>query len=161
MYGPPLPRLPPLRAINHTIPLINPDAQYSLRPPQCLAALFPQLHNKTQCHVQAGWWEPTHGKNTLPLLAILKICAELILHTVINAWEHNANTIINSMPLPNQDLIREAVVSHRYISIIDISDAYKQMHIVPEDIHKTPFFSPLSTFSNKEIVTDPCPGNSS
>jgi hypothetical protein len=74
--------------------------------------------------VNAGWWKPAHGKNALPLLAIPKICAELVLRTVIDARERNANTVIDSMPLPNQDLIREAVASHKYVSVNDISDAY-------------------------------------
>jgi hypothetical protein len=33
VFGPPPPELPPLRAVNHEIPLINPDAKYSSRPP--------------------------------------------------------------------------------------------------------------------------------
>ena len=44
-----------------------------------------------------------HGKNALPLLAIPKISAELKLRTVIDARERNANTVIDSTPLPNQD----------------------------------------------------------
>jgi hypothetical protein len=158
MYGPPPLRLPPLRAVNHTIPLINPDVQYSLRPPRCSAALFPQLHEKTQQYVNAGWWEPAHGKNALPLLAILKICAELILRTVIDTREHNANTVIDSMPLPNQDLIREAVASHKYVSVIDISDAYEQLRIVPEDVPKTLFSSPLGTFVSNILQQGDCNG---
>src|SRR5271170_3518325 len=71
------PRLPPLRAVNHTIPLVNPDVPYSSRPPRCSAALFPLLREKTQHYVQAGWWEPAHGKNAAPLLAIPKTGAEL------------------------------------------------------------------------------------
>src|SRR5271154_1743395 len=148
LYGPPPPRLPPLRAVNHTILLVNPDVPYSSRPPRCSAALFPLLREKTQHYVQAGWWEPAHGKNAAPLLAIPKTGAELKLCTVINARERNANTIIDATPLPNQDLIREAVVSHKYISIIDISDAYEQLRIVPEDIPKTLFSSPLGTFTS-------------
>jgi hypothetical protein len=78
-----------------------------------LTTLFPQLHEETQHYVDAGWWEHAHGKNTLPLLAIPKISAELKLRTVIDAREHNANTVIDSTPLPNQDIIREVVVSHK------------------------------------------------
>ena len=98
IYGPPPSKLPPLRAINHTIQLINPDAPYSLRPPQCSVALFPLLCEKTQCYIQAGLWKPTHGKNTVPLLTIPKISMELKLCTVINVQERNANTVIDSMP---------------------------------------------------------------
>ena len=161
IYGPPLQGLPPLQAINHTIQLINPDAQHMLRPPRCSAALFPLLREKTQHYVQAGWWEPAHGKNTLPLLAIPKISVELKLRTVIDARQQNTNTVIDSTPLPNQDLIREAV-AHKFTSIINISDAYEQLHIIPEDVPKTLFSSPLSTFVSHVLqqgtATDRHPG---
>jgi len=161
LYGPPPLRLPPLRAVNHTIPLVNPDVPYSSRPPRCSAALFPLLREKTQHYVQAGWWEPAHGKNAAPLLAIPKTGAELKLRTVIDARERNANTIIDATPLPNQDLIREAVASHKYISIIDISDVYEQLRIVPEDVPKTLFSSPLGTFTSNVLQQGDCNGPSS
>lgn len=49
-HGHPPLRPPPLRAVNHSI-LINPDVQYSSRPPRCSAALFPLLREKTQCYI--------------------------------------------------------------------------------------------------------------
>ncbi len=62
------------------------------------------------------------------------------------------------MPLPNQDIIREAVVSHPYVSIIDISDAYEQMRVVPEDVEKTFFLSPLSTYVSNVLQQGDCNG---
>src|SRR5271170_7540195 len=87
--------------------------------------------------------------------------AELKLRTVIDARERNANTIIDTTLLPNQDLIREAVASHKYISIIDISDAYEQLRIVPEDVPKTLFSSPLGTFTSNVLQQGDCNGPSS
>src|SRR5271170_6446648 len=69
--------------------------------------------------------------------------------------------IIDSTPLPNQDLIREAVASHKYISVIDMSDAYEQMHVVPEDVHKMLFSSPLGTFVSNILQQGDCNGPSS
>jgi hypothetical protein len=123
MFGPPPVRLPPVREVNHMIPLIDPNARYTTQTLCCSNALFPQLQEKMEQYVKVGWWEPAHGQNTSPLLAIPKICAELKLRTVIDTQERNANTVINSMPLPNQDMIHEAVASHPFISIIDISNA--------------------------------------
>jgi hypothetical protein len=120
--------------------------------------LFPQLREKTERYVKAGWWEPAHGQNASPLLVIPKICAELKLRTVINAREHNANTIINSMPLPNQDMIREAVASHPFVLIIDISDVYEQMRIIPKDVPKTLFSSPLGTYISNVLQQGDCNG---
>jgi hypothetical protein len=156
MFGPPPARLPPLQEVNHTIPLIDPDARYSTHTPCCSNALFLQLREKTERYIKVGWWKPAHGRNASPLLAIPKICVELKLRTVIDARECNANTIIDSMPLPNQDMIREAVASHPFVSIIDISDAYEQMRIVPEDMPKTLFSSPLGTYISNVLQQGDC-----
>ena len=121
-------------------------------------ALFPLLREKTQRYVQAGWWEPAHGKNTLPLFTIPKISTELKLHTVIDAQERNTNTVINSTLLPNQNLIRESVASHKFTSIIDISDVYEQLHIILEDVPKTLFSSPLGTFVSHVLQQGDCNG---
>jgi hypothetical protein len=75
---------------------------------------------------------------------------------VIDARERNANTVIDSMPLPNQDMIREVVASHPFVSIIDISDAYEQMRIIPEDVPKTLFSSPLGTYISNVLQQGDC-----
>jgi len=161
MYGPPPRKLPPLREVNHTIPLINPDAQYSLHLPRCSTALFPLLRAKMERYVKSGWWVPAHGKNAIPLLSIPKAGAELKLRTVIDARERNANTVIDSTPLLNQDMIREAIASHPYVSVIDLSDAYEQLRIVPEDVHKTLFALPLGTYVSNTLQQGDCNGPSS
>jgi len=161
LFGPPPAKLPPLREVNHTIPLIDPGKQYANRTPKCGAALFPLLREKTQRYVNAGWWTPSHGKNAIPLLAIPKTGSELKLRTVIDARERNANTVLDATPLPNQDLIREAVALHKYVLVIDMTDAYEQMRIVPEDVPKTLFSSPLGTFLSNVLQQGDCNGPSS
>ena len=159
IFGPPPARLPPMREVNHTIPLINPDAKYSTRPPRCSSAMFPLLREKTERYVKAGWWTPAHGQNAAPLLAIPKAGAELKLRTVIDARERNANTVIDSTPLPNQDMIREAVASHPFVSIIDISDAYEQMCQKHSSLRHSEPTSAMS--SNKGIAMGRHPGRGS
>ena len=161
IYGPPPSELPPLQAVNHSIPLIDADAQYSLRPPQCAAALFPLLCEKTECYTNAKWWEPAHRKGALPLLILTKPGKELKIQTVLDTREWNANTVIDSTPLPNQDIIREAVASSPYVSIINISDAYEQMCIVPDGVKKTLFSSPLGTYVSNVLQQGDCNGPSS
>ena len=161
IFGPPPARLPPLREVNHSIPLIDPDARYSSRTPRCSAALFPLLREKTERYVKAGWWKLAHGRNAIPLLSIPKAGAELKLRTVIDARERNANTVIDSTPLPNQDMIRESVASHPFVSIIDMTDAYEQMRVVPEDVPKTLFSSPLGTYVSNTLQQGDCNGPSS
>jgi hypothetical protein len=161
MFGPPPVELPPLREVNHSIRLIDPDAQYSSRPPRCAKSLFPLLREKTERYVKAGWWKQAHGRNAIPLLCIPKISKELKLRTVIDARERNANTVIDATPLPNQDMIREDVAAHTYVSVIDMTDAYEQMRIVPEDVPKTLFASPLGTYVSNTLQQGDCNGPSS
>ena len=94
----------------------------------------------------------------MPLLSIPKAGKELKLQTVINARERNANTVLDSMPLPNQDMIREAVAAHPFVTIIDISNAYEQLHIIPEDVPKTLFSSPLGTYVSNTLQQGDCGG---
>lgn len=161
LFGPPPAEVPPLREINHTIPLIDPNKQYANRPPKCAAALFPLLKEKTERYLKASWWKLAHGRNAIPLLCIPKSGAELKLRTVIDARERNANTVLDATPLPNQDMIREAVASHKYVSVIDMTDAYEQMRIVPEDVPKTLFASPLGTYISNTLQQGDCNGPSS
>ena len=86
-------------------------------------------------YVKAGWWKLAHGRNAIPLLSIPKAGAELKLRTVIDVRERNANTVLNSMPLPNQDMIRESVASHPFVSIIDMTDTYEQTRLSTSPSH--------------------------
>jgi len=42
-------------------------------------------------------------------------------------------------PLPDQDVICLDIARAKICSKIDLSDAYEQIHIIPEDMHKTAF----------------------
>ena len=161
LFGPSPARLPLLREVNHTIPLINPEARYSTRTLRCSSALFPLLREKTERDIKAGWWVPAHGRNAVLLLSITKTGKELKLQTIIDARERNANTVLDSMPLPNQDMIRKAVAAHPFITIINISDVYEQLRIIPEDVPKTLFSSPLGTYVSNTLQHGDCNGPSS
>src|ERR1700722_10538725 len=52
--------LPPLREVNHKIPIINEEKQYNYYLPWCPDALKTQLINKIQKYKSAGWWEETN-----------------------------------------------------------------------------------------------------
>ena len=65
------------------------------------------------------------------------------------------------MPLPNQDMIHEVVAAHPFVTIIDISDMYEQLHIIPEDVPKPLFSSPLGTYVSNTLQQGDCNGPSS
>ncbi|KAJ3560998.1 hypothetical protein NP233_g10469 [Leucocoprinus birnbaumii] len=64
--------LPPLREINHKIPLINPDSKYLWRPSQCPDALMDQWLKKKEAYVRLGRWVLKPVANASPMLLIPK-----------------------------------------------------------------------------------------
>ncbi|KDQ06126.1 hypothetical protein BOTBODRAFT_71231, partial [Botryobasidium botryosum FD-172 SS1] len=64
--------LPPLRAVNHTIPLIDESKVYSWRPSKCADALLPQWQAKRDAYLKSGRWRVHPGHNAAPLMIIQK-----------------------------------------------------------------------------------------
>ncbi|KAJ3002425.1 hypothetical protein NUW54_g5854 [Trametes sanguinea] len=122
--------LPPLRAINHTIPLIDESKVYSWRLSRCPDALKPQWQEKKKAYLKSGRWKMASGVNASPMLMIPKPAREdgiLRLRTVVDKREQNANTHKLAAPLPDIDGILRNVVKRKYRSIIDSKDAYEQI----------------------------------
>ena len=55
--------------------------------------------------------------------------------TVIDARQCNDNTLEDSTPMPDQEMVRSNVAKACFHSKIDLSDAYEQMRVWPE--HKS------------------------
>ena len=137
-------KLPPLRVINHTIPLIDPEKRYRYYMPRCPDSLRGQLAEKIDRYMRAGWWEPKTVSQAAPMLCIPKKDGKL--RTTIDCRERNSNTIKDVTPLPDQDRIRMQVAGAKFRSKIDLSDAYEQVRVVPEDVVKTAFATPSGTY---------------
>ena len=78
------------------------------------------------------------------------------LHTVFDLWEQNANTVKDVTPFPDQDIIRNDMARATYHSKLDMSEAYEQICIVPEHIHKTAFTTVLGTFRSQVMQMGDC-----
>lgn len=59
------------------------------------------------------------------------------LRTVIDCRKHNDNTVKDVTPLPDQDQIRMDVAKAAIKSKIDLSNAYEQQRVEPDDVWKT------------------------
>jgi len=59
-------------------------------------------------------------------------------------------------PLPDQDIIHLDIARVKICSKIDLSDAYKQIHIIPEDVHKTVFATIYRTFVSNVMQQGDC-----
>lgn len=98
--------LPPLRAIDHTIPLINENKKYPWCPLWCLEPFQAQWAEKRDTYLKTGCCKITLSRNTTPMLLMPKLHKKdmpLLLRTVNNLCEHNANTYKLTSPLPDME----------------------------------------------------------
>jgi len=129
--------LPPLQAINHTIPLIDNTKIYPWCPSKCPAPLCPLWQAKWQAYLDTGCWRIASGINAMPMLMLQKrgkVGEPLQLCTVIDSHARNANTCKLASPLPDIDGILHNVAMHPYRSLIDGKDAYEQIRVSPEHV---------------------------
>lgn len=59
LYPPEELTMPPLRVVNHEIPLVNPNLRIRHRPAKCPEPLREELRTKIEKYLKAGWWERT------------------------------------------------------------------------------------------------------
>ena len=149
--------LPPLREINHRIPLIDDSKAYHHRQPKCPDAFKPALMAKIERYMNAGWWVPITASRATPMLCIPKSAKNPNeLRTVFDLREQNANTHKDLTPMPDQDAIRHAVAKARYRSKCDISNAYELIRVEPEDVWKTAFSTIAGTFASNVMQQGDC-----
>lgn len=151
--------LPPLRVINHKIPLINEAQIYPWRPSRCPEAMRSQWVDKHDAYIKSGRWEITSLGNTVPMLLIRKpgkagepprLC------TVVDLWARNANTKKLSSPLPDIDGILRRVARASFRSVIDGQDAYEQIRVVPEHVERTTVTTPDGNMISNVIQIGDC-----
>ena len=146
--------LPPMRGVNHHIPLIDENKRYHYHLLRCPDSMKVQLMEKITQYMQAGWWELVQTDQAAPMLCILKKSG--LLRTAIDARKWNDNTIKDVMPFPDQDQIRLDIARAKIRSKIDFSDAYEQIHTVPEDVHKSAFAMIYGTYVSHTMQIGDC-----
>ncbi|KAJ3558319.1 hypothetical protein NP233_g11531 [Leucocoprinus birnbaumii] len=151
--------LPPLREINHEIPLIDPNARYSWRPSRCPDALLDQWVKKKEAYIRSGRWIPKPVPNASPMLLIpkpRKPGEPIKLRTVCDVRQRNSNTRKLSSPLPDIDGILRRVASAKYRSTIDLADAYEQIRVKPEHVDRTAMATPSGTMISLVMQQGDC-----
>jgi len=157
MFANQLDELPPLREINHKIPLIDDTKTYHHRQPKCPDAFKPALMAKIERYTRAKWWIPITASRATPMMCIPKSAKNPNeLRTVFDLREQNANTHKDLTPMPDQDAIRHAVAKARYRSKCDISNAYELIRVEPEDVWKTAFTTIAGTFASNVMQQGDC-----
>ena len=90
----------------------------------------------------------------VPMLCIPKKNGKL--HTVFDLREQNNNTVKDVTPFPDQDIIHNDMARAAYHSKLDMSEAYEQIRIILEHVHKTAFATVLGTFRSQVMQMGDC-----
>ncbi|KAF8240318.1 hypothetical protein L208DRAFT_1233643 [Tricholoma matsutake] len=96
-------KLPPLREINHHIPLVDKKRKYNYYLPKCPDLMRKPLSKKVAKYCRAGWWRPAQAEQAAPMLVVPKKSGAIC--TVINAVKRNANMVKDVTLFPDQDMI--------------------------------------------------------
>jgi hypothetical protein len=147
-------KMPPLRAVNHRIPLIDETKVYNYHLLRCPDAMKEQLIDKINRYVHAGWWKAVQTDQAAPMLCIPKKTG--LLQTAIDCRKRNDNTRKDVTPFPDQDQIRLDCARAKYRSKINMSDAYEQIRIIGEDVWKTAFSTVYGTFISHTMQIGDC-----
>ena len=136
--------LPPLRDINHTIPLIDEKKTYPWRPSRCPEAFRQQWAEKRDAYLKTGRWEITSAGNTVPMLLIPKphTSNPVLLRTVVDLRERNKNTVKMTSPLPDMEGMLRRAASRPYRTLLDMKNAYEQIRVIPEHVPRTAVTTP-------------------
>ncbi|EJD38758.1 DNA/RNA polymerase [Auricularia subglabra TFB-10046 SS5] len=157
-----LSELPPLRAINHSIPLIDEGKVYPWRPSRCPEAMRELWQAKKQAYLDTGRWRLASGTSCTPMLIIPKPPkgdGVLRMRTVIDKRAQNDNTKKVATPLPDIDTILRNVVRRPWRSLIDGKDAYEQIRVIPEHVPRTLFNTPDGTMESLVMQIGDCNGS--
>jgi hypothetical protein len=121
-----------LREINHHIPLVDKKKKYNYYLPKCPDSMRKPLAEKISEYCKAGWWCPARVEQAAPMLVVPKKNGNI--RTVVNAQKRNANTVNDVTPFLDQDLIWLDVARAKHCLQINLSDAYEQVRVEPEDV---------------------------
>ena len=149
-------RLPPLRAVNHAIVLIDDTKVYNYYLPRCADAYKTAFLEKLNRYITNGWWEPVTAAQAAPMLCIPKNARDATLRTVVDCRKRNENTVRDVTPLPDQDTICMDVARAKYHSKIDLTDAYEQVRVEPRDVPKTAFATIYGTHVSHVMQIGDC-----
>ena len=117
-------------------------------------AFHSELAQKIERYTTAGWWVPAAAKQVTPMLCIPKKNGTL--RTVFDLRQQNKDTWKDVTPFPDQDAIRHDIVRATFRSKLDMTEAYEQMRIRPEDVRKTTFSTIFGTFQSQVMQVGDC-----
>ena len=151
--------LPPLRVVNHSIPLIDENKVYPWRPSRCPEAFRTQWIERRDAYVRSGRWMITTSGNTVPMMCVPKPHKKgesPKLRIVFDLRERNKNTKKLTSPLPDIDSILRHVASNPFVSVLDIHSAYEQMRVEPAHVSRNAATTPDGNICSLVVMQGDC-----
>lgn len=149
--------LPPLRAINHKIPLIDEGKIYPWRPSRCPEVFRSQWAEKRDAYLKTGRWEITSAGNTVPMLLVQKPKKDSPeLRVVVDLRERNKNTHKMTSPLPDMEGVLRRTARRKFRTALDLKSAYEQIRIVPEHVQRTAVTTPDGNMVSHVVQQGDC-----
>ncbi|GAU37387.1 hypothetical protein TSUD_22610 [Trifolium subterraneum] len=136
LFKPPT-ALPPNRAHNHAIPLIDGASPVKVKPyryPHCQKT---QIENMIQEMLQQGIIQTSTSPFSSPNILVKKKDGTWRFCTDYRAL--NAITVKDCFPIPTVDELLDKLFGAKYFSKLDLRSGYHQILLQPEDRHKTTF----------------------
>ena len=93
-------------------------------------------------------------RQAVPMLCVLKKNGKL--QMVFDLCMQNKNTKKDISPFPDQDTIWHNIARAAYRSKLDMSEAYEQIHVHPEDVPKTAFATIFGMFVSPVMQQGDC-----
>ena len=104
------------------------------------------LEKSSNTPLQGGGYQQLQNKQH-HLLCIPKKNGTL--RTMFDLWQQNENMWKDVTPFPDQDTIQHDIARAKFRFKLDMTEAYEQMCIRPEDVGKTTFSTLFGTFQSQ------------
>jgi hypothetical protein len=144
----PVTTLPPEREIQHRIPLIE-GSQPPYKPPYRQSPREREAMYETITELlEKRFIEPSTSPFGAPIIFVKKPRSDK-LRMCVDYRALNKLTIKNRYPLPRIDDLLDKIQGASTFTALDLSGAYHQCLVAPEDQHKTAFTCPMGHFEFK------------
>lgn len=136
VFAPPT-QLPPSRAGDHKIPLIEGDQPFYLRPYRYNPAQKSEIESQIKDMLAKGWIQPSTSPYSSPVLLVRKKTGDWRL--CVDFRRLNSLTVKNKYPLPIIEELLEELQGAQWFTTLDLCSGFHQIKMAPGEAFKTAF----------------------